>query len=156
MNSLIDIFFGYIDRAVSNVVRLHLAELSLKYDFINWIFFIVLGIPLIYAECKNFGTKFSFATLTIIFIIFAYLCIFNLGTTISIFLCLSSIVLTIFIIYKIFKKKQILNSNFEPEKQKKPKKQKKQKPKFDKSKNSLNFTNVKLKNKKGDGSNETK
>lgn len=155
MNSLIDIFIEHIDRAISTVVRLHLAELSLKYDFINWIFFIILAIPLIYAGFKNFGTKFSFGSLAVIFAIFIYLCIFNLKTKISFLLCIVSIILIIFVIYKAFVKKQILNQNQEYRNCKKPKKQKGEKVKFNKSKNLLNLKNIKFKNQNG-SADETK
>ncbi|MBQ3674310.1 MAG: hemagglutinin repeat-containing protein, partial [Campylobacter sp.] len=148
MNSLIDIFIEHIDRAISTIVRLHLAELSLKYDFINWIFFIILAIPLIYAKCKNFSTKFSFYSLVVIFAIFIYLCIFNLKTKISFLLCIVSIILIIFVIYNAFAKKQILNQNQEYSNCKKPKKQKKQKVKFDKPKSKFSLKNIKFKNNK--------
>lgn len=143
---------------MSNLVNSFI-DIALRSDFplIHWLFYNTFILYVLYImtdtlayelKNKNYNFKIIFKPIIcilVILIILICLCIFD-GDGIYIYICALSIVASICIIcmavVKNYKVKNI-KSNKNNKKEKKPKKQK---VKFEK-KNSLNFTNVKLKNK---------
>ncbi|WP_103600756.1 hypothetical protein [Campylobacter concisus] len=99
-------------------------------------------------EQKKLKEVFKWGSLILItFIVLICLTIFE-SNGIFFYFCIFSWIYTIGVIFWALRPKKFIPDKAQ---NRNPKKQKKQKVKFEKSKNSFNFTNVKLKNKQSSG-----
>ena len=142
--------------------------LANQHPLVAWIILYFFGLPvlyfcfkficycyLVYNKSKNIKIlKISILLFVSIIIVFYFLIKFTIykSNGYLVYFCIFSWISTIGVIFWALRPKKFI-----PDKPqyKKPKKQKKQKVKLEKSKNSLNFTHVKLKNKQSSGIDDT-
>ena len=153
-------FFSALWRELQYKIVDLIVYLANQYPIVAWTILYFVGLPMLYFSFKFISHSFiiysktgnikilkiSILLLIPIIIVFYFLIKFTIYKSDGylIYLCIFSWISAVsVIIWALWPKK------FIPEKprHRKPKKQKKQKVKFERNKNSLNFTNVKLKNK---------
>ena len=145
------------EKIMSSIINAFI-DIALRRDFafFHYIFynFYILFFLRISVDClkdevkeqKKLKEAFKWGSLILIaFIVLICLTIFE-SNGIFFYFCIFSWISTVSVIFWALRPEKFVPN--EPQ-HRKPKKQKKQKVKFEK-KNSLNFTNIKLKNKKGD------
>ena len=164
MNEFFSAFWRELQYKIVDLI----VYLANQYSIVAWIILYLIGLPVLYFSFKFIHHSFiiysrnksikilktSILLLISIVIVFYFLIKFTIYKSDGylIYLCIFSWISAIGMIIWALRPEKIIPK--EPQ-HRKPKKQKKQKVKFEKNKNSLNFTNVKLKNKQCGGGDDT-
>ncbi|WP_149701356.1 hypothetical protein [Campylobacter concisus] len=164
MNEFFSAFWRELQYKIVDLI----VYLANQYPIVAWTILYFIGLPALYFSfkfiCYSFiiysktgnikMLKTNILLLISIIIVFYFLIKFTIYKSDGylIYLCIFSWISAIGMIIWALRPEKIIPK--EPQ-HRKPKKQKKQKVKFEKNKNSLNFTNVKLKNKQCGGGDDT-